>query len=457
MTEKFAKPWTGFPVTGETGAIFRALMRPVDSIRADMMAISHARANSTLDVLCTGLLLVLALSGAPAASANARVPALQISESDADSVQIQLAGDWTDCGNGQEPMFDASLGIAKASQTLYSQRLNSEEQGSFYLKAARMGGGVYMHLPYFFPVAKCEGLEFVINARRILWGGKWHSGSVSIPLAIARDKSIFFTNEAGPPIFGSTYFDANIPRATRARLQASFARIIDFYNTGMGVQPMSGIGVVAALVNNDGNYSGYGGDALNIIRMSYDNPTATDLATLDSKFPSTFAHELAHKLQSERLFENPLGRTIVEGSADFVKVVALYNAGVVDENHARQLVRKAVADCANFMEDASTLRERFEHRKAGFREPYDCGMAYYFVAYYSSGLSASKFIDTLKSALSGEPYVDKHETLCLLFETSCKNERLKGISGTRPDYLAQASWLELQLSSRPLPQLLANE
>ena len=404
-----------------------------------------------------GLLLALALVGTSCARAAVASPELHISEANGERVQIALAGDWTNCGI-DKTVFDPSVGLQEASRTRYSQRLNSEAgDAAVYLKAARMGGGVYMHLPYFFPVAKCEGLEFVINARRILWGGKWHSGSVSIPLAMARDKSIFFTNETAPPIFGGTYFDANIPGATRARLQASFARIIDFYNTGMGVQPMSGIGVVAAIVNNDGNYSGYGGDSLNIIRMSYDNPTATDLATLDSKFPSTFAHELAHKLQSERLFENPLGRTIVEGSADFVKVVALYNAGVVDENHARQLVRKAVADCANFMEDASTLRQRFEHRKVGFREPYDCGMAYYFVAYYSSGLSASKFIDTLKSALSGEPYVDKHETLCLLFETSCKNERLKGISGTRPDYLAQASWLELQLSGRPLPQLLSNE
>lgn len=420
------------------------------------MAIRHARGLAVRVVrISAGAQLVLALIGAPTAAAAVMSPELQFSEASGESVQIKLSGDWTDCGNAQEPLFDASVGIAKVSQALYSQRLNSEVgDGAVYLKAARMGGGVYVHLPYFFPVAKCEGLTFVVNAQRILWGGKWYPGSIRIPAAMARDKSIFFTNEMAPHIYDGAYFDANIPGQTRVRLESAFARIVTYYHDSLLANPMNGIGVVAAIVRNDGNYSGWGGDSLNIIRMSYDNPTEQELDSIGTKFPATFAHELAHKLQSERLFQNPFGRTIAEGSADFLKVLVLSNAGLIDEDQGRQLVMKALADCARHRDDTVTYRERNEQRKISFREPYDCGMAYYFVAYYSSGRSASAFIDALKAALAGNGYVDETSTMCLLFEPGCKNQRLRGIIGNRSEFLAQSEWLGFQMRSRPLPELV---
>lgn len=400
-----------------------------------------------------GLLVVFSLTASSAAWANASVPELHVSEVDGERLRFDLAGDWADCGSGTKAVFDPSVGLQQIAPMAYSQRLNSEEGNSVYLKAARMGGGVYMHLPYFLPVVPCERLVIVVSARNILWGGGWHAGSIKIPAASAKDKSIFFTNEAAPEIADGRYFDSSIPRETRATLGAAFTRIVDFYNDGLDADPMDGIGVVAAIVRNDANYSGYGGDSLNIIRMSYDNPTAADLRTLGNRFPATFAHELAHKLQSERLFGNPMGRTIVEGSADFLKVLVLHSSGLIDEGQARQIIRKAVADCATLADEVNAFRERAEQFKMSFREPYDCGMAYYFVAYYSSNLPAPTFVNTLKRALSGETYVDDGHVLCLLFEPKCNNERLKGIAGNRSQFVAEAAWLERQLSSRPLPRL----
>jgi hypothetical protein len=381
-----------------------------------------------LNFLSRPLIALLALVLAGHAHATAR---LQISETANDSVQVALP----DCG------------------VSYVQPLNSEmQEEAVYLKAARMGGGVYLHLPYFMPAAACKDVVFEVSARRILWDGKWHAGSVSIPAAAARDKSIFFTNEAAPLIDGSRYFDAAIPAPTLAKLDPAFASIIGFYETVLHADPMRGIGVVAALARNKGNYSGFGGDSLNIIRMSYDNPTPQNLLTLEEVFPSTFAHELSHKLQSEKLFAQPLARHIVEGSADFLKIVVLRNAGLIDEAQAKARVRKAIAECGKFA-GPLTLREKTRERAVKFREPYDCGMAYYFTSYYASGLDGAAYVATLRKALSGEKNYGNEGALCLYFEASCSNPRLNGIIDSEAPFRVQAAWLETQLASRALPAL----
>lgn len=378
---------------------------------------------------------------------------LRIAEAKDDSVQIALrhSGAQPDCGPVDGQWFGSKLNIRKVSDAIYVQPLNSEvSDESVYLKAARMGGGIYMHLPYFAPLGKCKEVSFEVSARHILWDGKWYAGSVRITSAAARDKSVFFTNEAAPVIKGASYFDAAMAAPTLARLELDFGRIISFYENVLEADPMRGVGVVAAIVRNEGNYSGFGGDALNVIRMSYDNPTPAHMATFGQVFPSTFAHELAHKLQSEKLFERPLARHIVEGSADFMKVLVLHGAGVIDEGAAKRVVLKAAADCTKFA-DARTLLEKAEQRSMQFREPYDCGMVYYFVAFYSSGLSGADFVATLRKAMSGAP--GQPDGLCLLYEVTCRNARLNGVAGNKEQYLQQVAWLEGQLASRPMPLL----
>lgn len=375
---------------------------------------------------------------------------LHLSESQDGSVRIALvqAGAGADCVPASGPLFDQQLNIRKVSERVYAQPLDSEVGGDHhYLKAARMGGGIYMHLPYFVPVAGCKDAAFDVKAKHILWDGKWYAGSLQLTAAAARDKSVFFTNEASPVVMGANYFDAGIPAPVRARLTSAFGRITSFYQNGLKADPMDGVGGVVAIVRNGRNYKGFGGDALNIIRISYDNPTPEDLATIDQVFPSTFAHELAHKLQSARLFEQPLARQIVEGSADFLKIVVLRSSGLIDEAEARRQILKAAANCAAFA-DARTLAQKVEQGSVQFREPYDCGMVYYVVAYYTSGLDGPAFIERLRKAWTGEKKYGDEDTLCLLVEPNCRNARLNGIIGSRGDYLQQVAWLDTQLAKR---------
>lgn len=372
-------------------------------------------------------------------SAHAAIE-LRMSESYGEGVDIVLD---TPCAR-----FGEQSGITKMADGRYRQQLNSEAgEEARYLKAARMGGGIYLHLPYFMAAGDCEVAAFDVRARHILWNGKWHAGSVSISAGDAQDKSVFLTNEAAPLIKGATYFDANMPAPTLARLEPAFAKIIGFYEDVLHADPMRDVGVVAAIVRNKGNYFGFGGDSLNIIRMSYDNPSAQHMATFDQVFPSTFAHELSHKLQSERLFAQPLARHIVEGSADFLKILVLRSAGLIDEAQARERVVKAVDDCAD------ALRAKARQGAMKFREPYDCGMAYYFVSYYSSGMAAPEFVAALRAALSGKERYGRERALCLWFEASCRNARLKGAMGDEARFGEQAAWLRRQLATRPLPLL----
>jgi hypothetical protein len=309
-----------------------------------------------------------------------------LSEAKGGYVKVELDGRAANkpCTEKSEPLFAAELGIKRVSERVYLQPLNSEaSDDSVYLKAARMGGGIYMYLPYFIPNGDCRNVVFNVEAKRILWNGKWHAGGVRISAEAARQKAIFFTNEPVPLIKGATYFDSEIPASVLVQLELSFGKIITFYQDILGAEPMRDIGVVAALARNAGEYSGFGGDSLNIIRMSYDNPKPNELLTLHRIFPATFAHELAHKLQSERLFSYAPARYITEGGADFLKVIVLRGAGVIDDEKTKAIVLKAATECGKFA-DARSLFDKVKQKAFNYREPYDCGMVYYFTAFYSA-------------------------------------------------------------------------
>ena len=368
---------------------------------------------------------------------------LRLTEGSGETLQVRIAGKDANSACG-----------AFEGETLLP--LNSEvSDNAVYLKAARMGGGIYVHLPYFVP-ASCNDAVVEVRARHILWNGAWHTGTLTLPAGATRDKSIFFTNEAAPVIRGAVYFDPSIPATTMARLDSDFAGTIAYFRTVLKHDPMRDVGVVVAVVHNQGGYTGFGGDALNIIRMSVDNPSPQQLAAVDKIFPITFAHELAHKLQSVRLFELPQARYIVEGSADFLKLLVLRSAGLLGEEESKEVVRKAIKDCAGTA-NAVPLRERTGPRPIQFREPYDCGMVYYFVAYYSSGLSIHAFIQSLRTALAGlHDEGDTAGQLCFHLQAGCRNAHLNRVLGAKEDLLRQAAWLESQLLTRPLPLLPAS-
>lgn len=381
---------------------------------------------------------------------------VRIAEAEAERLQFDLSSnsDEAICSGNQGRVFNPALAMRKLSETAYSINLNSvAADGEDYLKAARMGAGIYVYLPYFFPARVCKDVEFEIVASHILWDGKWLTGRINLRLDEVRGKSIFFTNEVKPNISGQYYFDAGIPTQTLHRLQSAFAKITDYFEQSLKLRLPQNIGVIAAIARNEGAYSGYGGDANNIIRMSIDNPAPSQLANLDEFMSATYAHELAHKLQTEQLYTYGPARYIVEGQAEFFKILILFNTGLLDESAAKQAIAKAIANCTNSA-DARTVEAKLAQKTYSFREPYDCGLAYYFAAFYSSDLSIYEFTAALRKAMLAERNYSIHDKrLCLLLESDCHNERLIGMLADKTRYLQQIQWLSQVLASRSLPLL----
>lgn len=376
-----------------------------------------------------------------------------ISEAAGAYVKIELTGSDAKrlCTEKTKPLFDLELGIKKISEQVYLQKLNSEKSAdATYLEAARMGGGIYMYLPWFTPNSECRNAIFNVKAKHILWDGKWQTGNVKVAVAAVRQKAIFFTNEPLPLIKGGIYFDKEIPAPILAQLESSFGQIITFYQNVLGADPMRNVGVVAAIARNEGKYFGFGGDSLNIIRMSYDNPKPEHLLSFPQVFPDTFAHELAHKLQSEQLFTHAAARHIVEGGADFLKVIVLRSANVINDEKAKESAYKAITECGAFA-DERTLFNKIQQKAFNYREAYDCGMVYYLTAYYSSNLSEWAFIDIFLKAMAGDKnYAAQIDSLCLLFEATCQNERLKGVAGGKNAYWQQVEWLKGKVAAHSI-------
>lgn len=155
----------------------------------------------------------------------------------------------------------------------------------------------------------------------------------------------------------------------------------------MAVDTLANVGVLAVVSSNNVGYFGFGGDALNVIRMSYDNPKPQPLPEFETLFPRTFAHELAHKLQDEFLFSIPRGRYISEASADFIKTIVLLDSGVIQTNGARGIAEKALAECSKFASllsvDAKIAQRNVPTTTA-------------------SPMNAAAFMASLRNALSGD-------------------------------------------------------
>lgn len=351
-----------------------------------------------------------------------------------DDVKIVLIPGNEACTAGlPADVYGDSAGFRKESDRVFLRRLNSEKELGKYLVAARQGGGIYLHLPYFHPGDSCGDVTFEIEGKRILWDGKSYSGKLRIDGRDVFYKSVFFTNESDPDMSDAAYFDRAIPGPAVRRLKHAFPVISDYYRKALGVEAVQSTSAVVALTHNQGKYFGYGGDALNLIRITYDNPNPLpdDIADV---FSRTYAHELAHKAQHPSLFENPYGRYLTEGSAEFLKLFVLRESGLIDAHQEDGLVRNALQECAQHNSETSWLQKLSGHTTF-YREPYDCGLVYYIASYRYSGLEAKAFVQLLLKALSADiDYSSDRRRLCLLYESDCQNVMITDLVSGGPGF-----------------------
>ncbi len=309
-----------------------------------------------------------------------------------------------------------------------------------YLKAARLSRGVYVHLPAFCPEGDCSKVTFTVRARHIMFGAKVARKSMSINGRDAANASIFFTNETQPRLVSALYIGPEFSDSAARQLTNSFAAIRREYRSIAGRDLLAGVGMIATTATNSKGYRGFGGDILNIVRMTYDEPRELAEKEIVREFINTFSHELAHKLQSPRLFELPQGRLVVEGSAEFFKIMVLKRTLLADEATLTSLVTRAYDECAR-QRGPSGLLERVAKDTADYREYYDCGLINYFSLLLDSAGGEKKFVGSVLAALHNPDATATDEMRsCLLMSASCAHPVLTKMLQDSNSLEAQRAW-----------------
>lgn len=338
----------------------------------------------------------------------------------------------------------------------FSLRLDSIPKIAQYLRAARLSGGIYVYLPLICPQNNCTDIQFKFEARKILFGKTIYDGILHVSGIEAKDSSVFFTNEESPRLSSGIYIGPEFSDRSAARLTRSIDQISTEYQRVSGRDLTQQTGVIATTARNSEGVRGFGGDSLNIIRLTFDNPNGLSSDEMVDKFVATYAHEVAHKLQSRQIFELSNSRLISEGSADFLKVLILLRAGVIQPNEATRIIYHAFDECANARE-GNDLRQRISTGVAGPREYYDCGMISYFSIFFLSGKAEDVFIQHLLEFLQNplSNYADKAVN-CLFLSGNCSKPEFLEIMGTASSMKAQTLWFRdswhrwLQNNTSPL-------
>lgn len=337
----------------------------------------------------------------------------------------------------------ASAGAADA----FSIKLDNETQIAHYLRAARLSGGLYVHFPALCPGQDCTGIRFSVRGRRILFGDVDATDRLAIDPAAAKYASVFFTNEDHPRLKDALYVDPTISEASATQLRDAVGRIRATYAQIAHHDLAQGIGTIATIARNEAGYFGYGGDSLNIVRMTFDNPANFTDTQMVEAFTGTYAHEVGHKLQSPRLFELPQGRLVTEGSADFLKVIVLRRAHARGVGTTPELVRDAFDECVRKRGAHGLLARlaRLAAHEADYREHYDCGMVDYFALMFSQKASEDDFLARLTAVLGNPPAAPTPAEDCLLLGPSCADPVLADMMGDAAHLRSRRDWLLQQV------------
>lgn len=339
--------------------------------------------------------------------------------------------------------------LAKPSElpNEYSISLDSTPGNRQYLKAARLSGGVYVHLPQLCPVSNCDGIRFIVHAKKVMWGDAIKDDSITIEGENFRRSAIFFTNESEPHLRDALYIGSEFSATTQQFVVRSIVAIRQAYRELVGQDLLSGHGVLVTTARDDEGATGHGGDALNIIRLTFHNRRDEAENEIARLLVNTFAHELAHKLHSERLFELlPQGRIVSEGSADFMKVVVLRRAGVLDEAVLTSIVSRAYNECQR-KRGTTGLLERAQNRTADSREYYDCGMIYYLALMFDAPDGDTtegeiRFVNSLVQAFQAAPKTRDDVQRCELMSVTCDRPVAKQMLGDSDSLRARRAWFD---------------
>ena len=169
--------------------------------------------------------------------------------------------------------FRAMFSLSKLEMVpnQFSMALDSTPGISQYLKAARLSGGIYVHLRQLCPGANCDGIRFNVHAKRVMFGDVVASDSMVIIGSDATNSAVFLMNEEAPRLLDSLYIGPEFSMAAAEKIRASLAEILRTYRDISGQEPLKGRSVLVTTARDKEGAKGFGGDFLNIVRLTFHN------------------------------------------------------------------------------------------------------------------------------------------------------------------------------------------
>ena len=330
-----------------------------------------------------------------------------------------------------------SLPFVKSTESLPNRlivNLDSTPGISRYLRAARLGGGVYVHLLQLCPDQNCDGISFRVNARLVLHANQVVPGPTDIRLGSFFTSAVFFTNEASPRLADNVYTDPRFSLATDTKIRQGFAAVRSVYQEFAGVDLLAGRFVVATEARDREGALGFGGDFLNVVRVTFHNRREEPDEVIVQRLVRSLAHEIAHAAHSIALISmRPQGRVISEGSADFLRLLVLKKSGLATSEELVQMVVRSFDECEG-TRGSSNLLARVASGTASVREYYSCGMIF-FLGLFLENLERNgvrdegRFLRELFSAFGGAPSADSGFAKCALMMEGCELTAFRELLG----------------------------
>ena len=216
-----------------------------------------------------------------------------------------------------------------------------------YPGAFPIGEAIYAHTSKYAVTTACGSVSYHFAAPgSIGLQGKIHHASATVTGAAGADLAVLLTPRALPPANGAiAYYDPALSAAAVAQIQATADATIAFYRKALPDAQFNMPILAAGLATEPGGPN-VGGDAADIMRLTFFNWPSAPQPEEQRKMRLLVAHEMSHRFQlRDAVDAYPHARLIHEGGGEFLRWMVSIKKGWLTHAQAGQELDDKLADC----------------------------------------------------------------------------------------------------------------
>ena len=250
-----------------------------------------------------------------------------------------------------------------------------------YPGAFPMGGGIYVHTTAYAVTEACGKVSYRFAAPgSIAMSGRLYTGAAQADEKSGPDMSVLLLQEPLPtPEGGIAYFNPALPPATVAQIREVADGTVSYLRAALPDVKFKPP-ILAATVATEPGGPNVGGDAGDVLRLSFYNWPQTPSPEVQRKATLLVSHEFSHRFQlRDEVDVYPDARLIHEGGAEFLRWYASLQKGWLTRQQVADELDDALGDCLLAV-DGQNWRALAPDFVASRRLEYRCGLAVYAYA-----------------------------------------------------------------------------